>query len=55
MGSEYLKGMRCSSGMTKIFEAREMVAHNIVTALDTPELYTLKWLIVRYVNFSPIF
>lgn len=53
MGSDLFMGMGCSYGVMKSFKTRESQwLHNIVNTSNTTEMYTLKWLIVCYVNFT---
>lgn len=45
----------CSSGIEKKTETRQREwLYNTVNIPNTPELYSLKWLIVCYVNFTSI-
>ena len=41
-------------GVTKMFWTRQRL-HSIMNVLNAIELYTLKWLILYYVNFTSIF
>lgn len=62
MGTDYLKDMGCFSGVMKMFwncrggkkKNYRGGDCNIMTALDATELYTLKWLIACYMNFTSI-
>lgn len=55
MGSDYLMCMECFCGMMRCFETGvSCLLHNIVNTLNATELYTLKWLVVRYVKFTSI-
>lgn len=55
MGNGYLKHSGCSSGVMKSFETGESWWwHNTVKALHATSVRTLKWSIVRYMNFTSI-
>lgn len=55
MGNGYLNDSGCASGVMKSFETGERWWwHNTVKALLVTSVHTLKWSIVRYMNFTPI-
>lgn len=56
MRSDCIIGTRVPSGEMKMFwDQIEVMATHMVNVLNATELYTLKWFILGYVNFTSIF
>ena len=55
MESDCSVGTGFSFGVMKRFwKSVEVVVHNVVNVLNATALFTLKWLIFSYGNFTPV-